>query len=284
MDLEQACFARSSTAIVLKSQTAGFSEAWRTEAERMIVGFGDISADITLGDAGHCMFVQPFVRRWIAVVRVDCDGVLESGRSYHLLFRFFILPQALYYRLGGDPFHLLDQLVPPASGVAAVTSLDNLAPAPYRTVGDLKKVLDVPHSATLLGGVQALLDGGRLVFERAAPDAALMRSLWSLLPTSSRAELWPATFALGNVLSFHALVVPKVERKAYPYALTEEQAGDYPEGRYEYSLQHAIELADQPELDRLLSRRSRMQMIRLALILLAAFILIPLLVALIPGR
>src|SRR5262249_59922921 len=58
-------------------------------------------------------------------------------------------------------------------------------------------------SQVLLGGCQVLVDGGRLVFERPAPDPELVRALWLLLPTSTRCTTWPATFAFGNALHFH---------------------------------------------------------------------------------
>jgi hypothetical protein len=50
--------------------------------------------------------------------------------------------------------------------------------------------------------------------------------------------------------------------------ITEEQALDYPEGKYEFSLQYAVEHGDQRELDRLLGRRSSKQVLRLALFVL----------------
>jgi len=61
------------------------------------------------------------------------------------------------------------------------------------------------RDATLLGGTQILLDGGRLVFERSSPDAVILRSLWALLPTRERCELWPASFAFSNVHQFDAV-------------------------------------------------------------------------------
>ena len=54
----------------------------------------------------------------------------------------------------------------------------------------------------LLGGVQILVDGGKLVFLRPAPDPGLIRGLWTLLPGPMRTALWPATFAFGNALGF----------------------------------------------------------------------------------
>ena len=123
---------------------------------------------------------------------------------------------------------------------------------------------------TLLGAVQALVDGGRVAFERSEPDPDVVRALWTLLPAKTRATLWPASFAFGNRLGFDALVVPKVEGVEFADYLREEQAGDYPEGRYEHALQVAAESGDQAELDHLFARRSRAEVRRLAYLLLAA--------------
>src|SRR5206468_7401 len=119
------------------------------------------------------------------------------------------------------------------------------------------------------GGAQALLDGGRVVFERAQPDAGLIRGLWTLLPASSRAHLWPASFAFGNALGFDAVVVARANGDAFAGYVGEEQAKDYPEGRYELNLQIAAEAGDQAELDHLFARRSRAQTWRLGLFLVA---------------
>jgi hypothetical protein len=118
----------------------------------------------------------------------------------------------------------------------------------------------------LLGGAQALVDGARLVFHRPKPDLDVIRGLWTLLPGTTRSQLWPASFAFDNSLGFDALVVPRGGQDLAGY-LTEEQAGDYPEGRYELNLQIAAEAGDQGELDALFARRSRSQVWRLALTL-----------------
>src|SRR5262249_37683008 len=125
-----------------------------------------------------------------------------------------------------------------------------------------------------LGGVQALVDGGRLVFERPAPATELLRSLWMLLPHSTRNQLWPASFAFGNALHFDVLVVPRAVGDDYEGYLTEEQTGDYPQGRYELGLQIAAEAGDQRELDALFARRSRAQTFRLGLVLLVGVIVL----------
>src|SRR5581483_8007314 len=130
------------------------------------------------------------------------------------------------------------------------------------------RTVENSESPALLGGVQVLLDGGRLVFERPAPDPDLLRALWTLLPYSARATLWPASFAFSNALGFDALVVPRALGDDYEGYTTEEQAADYPQGRYELNLQIAAESGDQVELDHLLNRRSLGETKKLGVILL----------------
>src|SRR6202011_2670290 len=77
----------------------------------------------------------------------------------------------------------------------------------------------------------------------------------------------PATFAFSNILYFDALVVPRRGSDDYSAYNNEEQAADYPPGRYELSLQTAAEAGDQQSLDELFSRRSSSDMLRLALVL-----------------
>ena len=105
------------------------------------------------------------------------------------------------------------------------------------------------ESPALLGGAQILVDGGKVVFVRRAPDPGLIRGLWTLLPSRTRSELWPATFAYSNALRFDAVVVPRPGIEDFTSYTTEEQAADYPAGRYELSLQTAAESGDQAGLD-----------------------------------
>src|SRR5262249_4847707 len=136
----------------------------------------------------------------------------------------------------GDPFEVAERFPPPwpARGELPALSWPDEAPA-FRAVERIQEVLKRPDGPTLLGGVQALVDGGKVVFERPAPDTSLMRSLWLLLPASTRSELWPASFAFGNALGFDAVIVPRAG-DAFPGYVTEEQAEYYPEGRYELHL------------------------------------------------
>jgi len=115
--------------------------------------------------------------------------------------------------------------------------------------------------------VQALVDGGRLVFERPAPATELVRNFWLLLPQSVRCALWPASFAFGNALHFDVVVVPRAEPEQFAGYVTEEQAGDYPQGYYEHNLQIAAEAGDERELAALFARRSRRETWKLGILL-----------------
>ena len=90
-----------------------------------------------------------------------------------------------------------------------------------------------------------------------------------LLPFGNRLELMPATYAWNNKLRFDVVVTTPDQAASFQGFLTEEQAGGYPEGRYELSLQTAAEAEDQASLDVLWSRRSRREMWRIGLLLLA---------------
>src|SRR5205823_1764797 len=196
-------------------------------------------------------------------------------------FHMIVLPADLYGHLGGDPFSLAERLPSPWGSRDALSPLTCPEPvAERRTVAEVRKLIAVPNSATLLGGTQALLEGGKVVFERSAPDESVLRSLWALLPTATRKELWPASFAFGNALGFDALVVPRLDPGMFAAYILEERAGDYPEGHYELALQTAAEAGNQDELDALFSRRSYKETKKLALFLLAIVLFLPLLFAL----
>jgi hypothetical protein len=255
-------------------RSAGFRDEWLPEAERLCTGFGERPAGVS---CPRCVFAQPLGRRHVAVVQVADQGQDDAGRPGALGFRLLAVPRPVYADLGGDPFLLAEQFPPlwEARGELPVLEWQAGAPPP-RTVAELRRVLDVPNSPTLLGGVQALLDGGRLVFERTGPDTPLVRSLWALLPTQSRSEMWPASFSFRNAHRFHVVVVPRAAGPEFEHYIPEESAGDYPEGRYELALQTAVESGNQEDLDVLLARRSRSQTVRLALTILAASVLVAL--------
>jgi hypothetical protein len=280
MLIEQALYdTRDAVGCRLLARSPGFRDDWLAAAERLCSDFGEPPVGVACRDA---LFAQPFGPRHVAVVRVIGGGNDAAGRQGAPAFRLLVVPRTLYADLGGDPFLIADAYPCPANEGAELPTLGWAAGPPQRrTVEALQKVLDVPHSAVLLGGAQALLDGGRLVFERREPAGDLLRSLWALLPTNSRCDLWPATLACADAARFHAVAVPRADDRALAAYIDEERAGDYPEGRYELALQTAVENHDQERLDALFARRSRAQILRLGFALLAVFVLGPAAVALV---
>lgn len=253
------------------ARSPGFRDEWLAEAEQLCTGFGERPAGVA---CTGCVFARPFGRQHVTVVQAADQGQDDAGRPGALAFHLLILPRAHYVELGGDPFFIAKHFPPDWQARGELPSLTWTAgPPPRRDVTMLQKTLNVPHSATLLGGVQILLDGGRLVFERSSPDESMLCSLWALLPTRERSRLWPASFAFRNAHRFDVIVVPRAHGPEYEDYITEEKAGDYPEGRYESNLQSAIETGDQSEIDALLNQdRSRTR--RLIVLLLLIVVLL----------
>jgi hypothetical protein len=180
-----------------------------------------------------------------------------------------VLGRELYYHLH-DPFASAQRYPSDWQARGSLPELDwPPEPLPKRTVAMLDEVLKHGDGPFLLGASQTLVDGGKIVLQRAVPDEAPVRELWALLPQGVRRGIWPSTFAFCNDLGFDVLVLPALPEGGLPGYLNEEQARDYPDSRYESHLQLAIECNDQHALDRLLSRKSTAEMIRLALILIA---------------
>jgi hypothetical protein len=254
--VEQAFLLLDSAGLNLRGQSeALYADRERAEAvARLCQSFGAPPEGVKCPLA---VFAQPFGPASVAVVQVaDQPG---GG----LGFRVLVLPRQVYTRFYRDPFAVSDCFPPDwaASGLLPTLAL-SLDPRPRRAVDQLQKILETGGSETLLGAVQALVDGGRVYFVRPAPAPQLTRDIWRLLPDSVQAELWPASFAFANDLRFDLLVVPKAEGLPLDRYVTEEQAVEYPHGHYEFSLQYAVERGDQREVDHLLGRRSSAQMMR----------------------
>ena len=263
------------------ARSPGFLDDWLPAAQRLCTAFGERPASVACPAA---VFAQPLGKQHVAVVQVADQGTDDAGRPGALGFRLLVLPRPVYSRWIGDPFLVAERFPPSwnARGDLPVLAWPS-EPLPPRTVEEVRCILrpagegsdaSPSQSATLLGGVQALVDGGRLVFERPAPAPDLVRNLWALLPASTRGHLWPASFAFGNDLGFHVLVVPRIRGEDVAGYLTEDQAGDYPEGRYELNLQLAAEDGNQRELEALFARRSSAETLRLGLILLAVAVVL----------
>jgi hypothetical protein len=264
------------------ARSPGFHDDWLVEAQRLCTAFGERPAGVT---CPACVFAQPFGKQHVAIVQVADQGSDDAGRPGALGFHLLVLPRAAYRGYAGDPFALAERSPPPwqARGELPTLSWPAVSP-PGRTVEQVRGVLKRADGPSLLGGAQVLVDGGRLVFERSAPDLELLRGLWMLLPTRARAELWPASFAFGNSLGFHALAAPRVQSEEFPHYVTETQAADYPEGRYELALQTAAEAGDQKGLDKVFARRSGAETLRRALYILGAAVVILVAVGLLNPR
>jgi hypothetical protein len=263
------------------ARSAGIQDDRLPEGRRLSGGFGERPTGVACPAS---IFAQTFGKDLVAVVQVADLGFDAAGRAAMLGFRLLVMARRFYSQWIGDPFLVADRFPPiwHARGELPVLTWP-AEPTPWRTVEMVQAVLqrvdtskqpEVAQSPILLGATQALVDGGRVVFERAAPDTSLLRGLWTLLPASTRAQLWPASFAFSNALGFDAVVVPSANPDEFQGYLTEEQAGDYPEGRYELRLQIAAEAGDQGELDVLFARRSTSQTFRLLLILIGLMIVL----------
>jgi hypothetical protein len=236
-----------------------FDEAWLPEAERIIEGFG-LPAGASAPDS---LFAVQFGRRQVTIVSV-------SGRR----FRFLVLPRRLYDIIP-DPFAIAERFPPQWENVRTLPTLEwPEEPLPRRTISQLDAIFKHGDGPFLLGACQALVDSGRIVLVRAEPDPKVCRDLWNLLPDSTRRNTWPATFAYSTSLGFGLVVLPAMPESGMTGYMTEDQARDYPESRYERELQVAVEHDDQRTVDRLFARRSSAETLRLAIwIVVAAVVL-----------
>lgn len=269
-----------------------FLDDWLIAARDLVFGFGNRPAGVRCPRA---VFAHPLSKTHVAVVHVidqEIDG--KCG----LAFLIYALPVRAYSSFLGDPFWVANRL---AADFHARNEMPQLSlpetPIPPRSVAELRAVLlrrlpnarpndnneestptiENSESPALLGGAQILVDGGRVVFERPNADSGLIPALWLLLPNSTRSRLYPASFAFGNELGFDALVTPSVVGVSYAEYSDEEMAADYPEGRFEYDLQRAVEVSDQRDVDALLNRRSVTDTRKLAVVLLILFSVVALL-------
>jgi hypothetical protein len=270
----------------LRGRSPGFRDEWLPDAERLIVGFGERSGGVSFSRA---LFATPLNDGYVAVVQV---ADLEAGPSgwRGLAFHCAALTRSDWQDYVGDPFVMAGRLAVDwtAQGELPVLSWP-AQPLPARTLAQVQAVLrrvkahalrededpeaqiertvENSESPALLGGAQVLVDGGKLMFVRPAPDQALVEALWTLLPNSLRPKIWPATFAFSNALGFDVVVVPRAGQESWDGYTTEEQAADYPAGSYELALQTAAEANDQAELDAVFTRRTSSEMLRLTLVL-----------------
>lgn len=270
----------------LVGRSPGFADAWLDDAEQLVLGFGARRNGLP---CPLSVFARPLTKNHIAIVRVkDENADFPTAMRFH----FLIVEQRSYEAWIRDPFILAEKIAPTWDTVDGMpgATIPEEAFRP-RTVEQVQAVLkrvkasalkededpEAPdfertpensESPALLGGVQILIDGGRLVFERPRGDLQLAAGMWLLLPERTRCRLWPASFAFSDELDFDLLIVPELEERMLADYRTEDQAAEYPDGNYEFALQHAAETGDQRELDAVFRKRDSRQTIRLALAVL----------------
>ncbi len=263
------------------AHSPGFIEDWYPPLEEILNAFGAPPDGIT---CAQTVFVQKLPPDHIVVVRA-------SSRPGGFGFHTFVLLQEKYQVFLGNPFALTEKFPADWGAHGTLPSQSwEAKPMPGPTVEEVRKVLqrikptplvedvpgedqmqenssEEPESPALLGGAQVLVDGGKLVFERSTPDYTLIEALWTLLPRVLRGELLPASYAFNQKLAFDVLVVPKLENRLEGFT-TEEQAANYPEGKYELNLQIAAESGNQEDLNALFERRSWRETWRMAMTIL----------------
>jgi hypothetical protein len=271
----------------LLAKSPGFDSAMQNEAEALIFGFGDRPGETP---CPLTVFAKPLTKKLIAIVRV-IDQPRDSFPTA-LRFHFLVVSRNDYDGWIRDPFLLSAKFEPTWDAAEALPTLslgsDSFSPRSVAQVQsvlkrvkasalregedpeapDFERTAENSESPALLGAAQILVDGGRVIFERAKGDLTLASGLWLLLPEGTRSRLWPCSFAFSQDLEFDLLIVPYLDDVMLESYTTEQQAADYPEGTYELALQKAAEAGDQRELDIVFARRDSYQTIRLAITIL----------------
>ena len=251
------------------AQSAEFLDDWRPEWEPHLLAAAQRLGQTPCADG---LFVRSLPEKRVGICRMaDLDGDPPTVRGVQLL----VLKEDLYREAAWDPFAIVEACVPNWHARGSLPACSVSVPLPRRTVEQVCEVLKSADSPALFGAAQALVDGGRVAWVRPQLDPVLLRRLWTLLPTSTRWELRPASWAVGAARDFHAVLVAQVEQGDFDHRfLSEAQVTNYPEGRYELGVQAAAEAGDQAELDRLFARRSRTETWRLGLWVAGALIVL----------
>lgn len=252
---------RSGPRVVARSPGVEFAD--EELALRVAVRFGPRPA------GARCPGAVFAVAAGSAVAVVRAADLTAEGTDPPLGFRVLLVDRAAY---SGDPFDIDRRFPPNWSATSDLARVElPAAPPPRRLVADVQAILKYGDGPLLLGTAQALIDGGRVAVQRSGPDPDFVRGVWQLLPDRVRVGLWPATFAFSAELGFHVVALPYPPASGY---LAEDQAKDYPEGRYELALQTATEAGDQAELDRLFARKSSAEVLRTAVAMVVFAVLV----------
>ena len=262
--IEQARFRRlDNGAPTVQARSPGFADAWLPHTESILVKFGIRVPGLLTQPAP---FAQPLGDSHVCAVRVV---EVSGGLDYHVL----VCRRGDYETNLGDPFTLARQF--PADGAQSSSLPAVTLPAQAlvpRTVSQVQSVLrrvkaGIRETETdRKGRLPAYVRYGRNSRSpwrrpgsgrwrqtglRSGPDPQLVEGLWLLLPQSTLPRLWPATFAFSNALGFDVMVTSKIHVADFEGYTSEDQAAEYPAGRYELALQVAAESGDQRDLDAL---------------------------------
>jgi hypothetical protein len=235
---------------------------WEELARKIISDFSQ--APTGFGEF-YALMSLPFGLRHWAVVQVEsrCEGTLG--------FRFLILSKSDWLK-GVDPFSMNGAYPPNWESRGHSESIQyelSFIPPNVEQAAIWLKEHDL---ATMLGGLQGVLDGAKLWHEATPTSTAYVRALWNLLPYRSRHDFNFSTLVFQPMhdLKYQALPKESFPPTWPPGVLSLQQTGDYPLGRYEQALQLAIEERNASEFEMLLRRRTSRDTLRLAVGLLIA--------------
>ncbi|MSR30727.1 MAG: hypothetical protein EXR99_04400 [Gemmataceae bacterium] len=195
----------------------------------------------------------------------------------HTRLRILLIPLLLYRSLGANPFHALSCIQEVGNGSETNTAFQILhaEPVPW-TPQTLAEILKAKWGPNYLGAAQALLDGNRVILPPRENPHEIAKNLLFLLPLANRLEIGLTLLPSVNNKNFQIQTeMPGKSGKEEPGAVLFSQAGDYPEGKFEYSLQWAVENEDLYELNRLYFRKTTTQVFWFACGLLAIVSLVP---------
>ncbi len=228
--------------------------------------------DEELSLTNPAMVVIPWFDQQVAIIRVVWPPV-HSKQSFH----FLIMQKSLFNAIL-NPFEIARKFPAPWHTSHRLETLhwQEEWTSPLRSAAKLQSILKNGNSPWLLGAAQALIEDGKMILYRHQPMNAPIEHLWELLPYSVQQHITFSSLCFKEDLDLNIMVLPvenanntdHPETAAVPGYFSEEQILDFPDGRYEHSLQIAIQSGDQREIDLLFARRNSRQTLKMMILLL----------------
>ena len=242
--------------------------------EKILESLGDRPVGIA---CEHAVFVTALDAKRVIIGSMRDHPYWENPaiETRPLQMRGLIMTRKLYGMLG-DPFAIIARF--PPNWQERGEALQQVWPnegLPPRTIPKLQAILQAGDPPLLWGCTQAMVDGARVLITRSEPGNELIAGIWQLLPYAICEQRWFCTFSFAPSEMFDLVVVAdEIEIVPGSRWLHEQQVLDYPESRYEMSLQTAIESGDALSMEKLFIRRNREDVIKYALFLLLFMIVI----------